>query len=121
LRSLLLIKAARELKSLIADEIRVDPKAEIKFKQGSQLEFEITNKTMTAREIAGGFPNWEMVIPKEFEAFAEIGAGDFADAQNRVGVMADDTHRRILFTFHQDKVILRFETPEIGNSVDEVS
>jgi DNA polymerase-3 subunit beta len=120
LRCLLPIKAARELKSLIADEIRANPKAEIKFKQGSQLEFEIGNKTMTAREITGNFPDWEMVIPKEFESFAEINAGDFAQALTRVGVMADDTHRRILFTFHQDKVILRSESPETGNSIEEI-
>jgi DNA polymerase-3 subunit beta len=121
LSCLLPIKAARELRSLVMDEIRANPKAEVKFKKGSQLEFEIGNKTMTAREIIGNFPNWEMVIPKDFESFAEINAKDFAQAITRVGVMADDTHRRIEFTFHQDKVLLKSESPETGNSVEEVN
>jgi DNA polymerase-3 subunit beta len=120
LRCVIPIKAARELKSLLADEIRVNNKAEIRVKKGSQLEFEIGNKTMTAREISGDFPNWEMVIPKEFESFAEINAKGFAEALNRVGVMADDAHRRIELNFYPDKVLLRTESPETGSSVEEV-
>lgn len=113
-------KAARELKGLLADEIRTNQKAEIKIKKGSQLEFEIGNKTMTARELTGTFPNWQMVIPKTFEAFAEINAKQFAEALTRVGVMADDTHRRVELVFHSDKVILKTESHETGNSVEEV-
>jgi DNA polymerase III subunit beta len=121
LRCLIPIKAARELKSLLADEIRSDAKGEIKIKKGTQLEFEIGNKTMTAREITGDFPNWEMVIPKDFESFAEINARQFAGALTRVGVMADDTHRRVELVFHSGKVILKTESHETGNSVEEVA
>ena len=102
------------------DEIRANPKAEIKFKQGSQLECEIGNKTMTAREITGNFPNWEMVIPKDFESFVEINAKQFAGALTRVGVMADDTHRRVELIFYADKVIIKAESFETGSSVEEV-
>lgn len=121
LRCLIPIKAARELKSLLADEIRSDGKAEIKIKKGTQLEFEIGNKTMTAREITGDFPNWEMVIPKQFESFAEANAKQFVEALTRVGVMADDTHRRVEMIFHSDRVVLKAESPETGNSVEEVT
>jgi DNA polymerase-3 subunit beta len=103
------------------DEIRTNPKAKIKFKQGSQLEFEIGNKTMTAREITGNFPNWEMVIPKNFASFAEINARQFAEALMRVGVMADDTNHRIELVFYSDKVLIKAESPETGSSVDEVA
>ena len=121
LRCLIPIKAVRELKSILADEIRINPKFEIKIRKGNQLEFEIGNKTMTAREITGNFPNWEMVIPKDFEYFAEINAKEFGEALNRVGVMADDTHRRIEFTFYPDKVSLLSESPETGHSIEELN
>ena len=121
LRCLIPVKAVRELKSILADEIRINAKAEIKIRKGNQLEFEIGNKTMTAREIAGNFPNWEMVVPKDFEFFAEINAKEFGEALTRVGVMADDTHRRIEFTFHADKVSLQSESPETGYSIEELS
>ena len=121
LRCLIPIKAVRELKSILADEIRINPKVEIKIRKGNQLEFEIGNKTMTAREITGNFPNWEMVIPKDFEYFAEINAKEFGEALNRVGVMADDTHRRIEFTFYPDKVSLLSESPETGHSIEELN
>jgi DNA polymerase-3 subunit beta len=75
---------------------------------------------MTAREITGDFPNWEMVIPKQFESFAEINAKQFAEALTRVGVMADDTHRRVELIFHSDRVVLKTESHETGNSVEEV-
>ena len=121
LRCLIPIKAARELKSLLFDELRINQKADIKIKKGSLLEFEIGNKTMTAREISGAFPNWEMVIPKNFESSAEINAKQFAEALTRVGVLADDTHRRVELVFHPDKVLLKAESPETGNSIEEVS
>ena len=114
-------KAARELKGLLADEIRTNQNAEIKIKKGSQLEFEIGNKRMTARELTGTFPNWEMVIPKNFDSFAEINAKQFAEALTRVGVMADDTHRRVELVFYPGKVILKTESPETGSSVEEVA
>ncbi len=121
LTCLIPIKAARELKNLLASEIRSNQKVELKIKKGSQLEFEIGNKLMTAREISGAFPNWEMVIPKSFQLFAETKANDLKDALTRVGVMADDSHRRVEFTFLQNKLVLKSESPETGNSTEEIN
>jgi len=115
------IKAARELKNLLAGEIRTNQKVEVKIKKGNQLEFEIANKQMTAREVSGNFPNWEMVIPKTFEHFAEIKGGELKDALTRVGVMADDAHRRIDFVFTNNKLLLKSESAETGFSAEEIS
>lgn len=121
LQCLIPIKAVRELAKILADEIRANGKAEVKIRKGSQLEFEIGNKLMTAREITGAFPNWEMVLPKSFDYFAELNVKEFRDALTRVGVMADDSHRRVEFVFHYDKVLLKTESPESGSSTEEVS
>ena len=75
---------------------------------------------MTAREVTGNFPNWEMVIPKTFEHFAEIKGGELKDALTRVGVMADDAHRRIEFVFSRNKLLLKSESAETGNSAEEI-
>jgi DNA polymerase-3 subunit beta len=75
---------------------------------------------MTARDLTGAFPNWEMVLPKNFTAFAEINAKELREALVRVGVMADDKNRRVEFEFHSDKVILKTESFETGNSTEEV-
>lgn len=114
------IKAARELKNMLAGEIRINQKVDLKIKKGSHIEFEIANKQMTAREVTGNFPNWEMVIPKTFEHFAEIKANELKDALTRVGVMADDAHRRIEFVFSQNKLLLKSESAETGNSAEEI-
>ena len=114
-------QSRRELTKILPDEIRVNKQSEIKIKKGSQLEFEIGSKTMTAREITGTFPNWEMVIPKSFEYFAEINAVEFANALARVGVLADGMHRRVEMAFYPDKVQLRAESPETGFSTEEVA
>ncbi len=121
LTCLIPIKAARELKTLLASEIRSNQKIDLKIKKGNQLEFEIGNKLMTAREISGAFPNWEMVIPKTFEFFAETKANELKDALTRVGVMADDAHRRIEFIFNQNKLTLKSESAETGNSTEEIN
>ena len=115
------IKAARELKNLLAGEIRINQKVDVKIKKGNHIEFEIANKQMTAREITGNFPNWEMVIPKTFEFFAEIKVNELKDALTRVGVMADDAHRRIEFAFFQNKLLLKSESAETGNSTEEIN
>ena len=121
LNCLIPLKAARELKSLLGSEIRSNQKAQLKIKKGSQLEFEIGNKLMTARELTGSFPNWEMVVPKTFEYFAEMKANELKDALTRVGVMTDDAHRRIEFIFLQNKLTLKSESAETGNSTEEIN
>lgn len=113
------IKAVRELAKILADEIRINQKAEIKIRKGNQLEFEIGNKLMTAREITGMFPNWEMVVPKSFDCFAEFGAGEFKDALTRAGVIVDDAHRCVEFIFYPDKVLVKTEAVETGSSIKE--
>lgn len=105
---------------MLAGEIRTNAQAEIKVKKGSQLEFSIGGKTLTARDLTGKFPNWEMVLPKNFVAFAEINARELREALTRVGVMADDKNRRVEFEFHTDKAILKTESAETGNSTEEV-
>ncbi len=114
------IKAARELKTLLASEIRLNQQMDVKIKKGGHIEFELANKQMTARELSGNFPNWEMVIPKTFEFFAEMKANGLKDALTRVGVMADDAHRRVEFVFFQNKLLLKSESAETGNSAEEI-
>lgn len=121
LSCLIPLKAVRELKNLLTSEIKSNQKAELKIKKGSQLEFEIGNKLMTAREISGDFPNWEMVVPRAFEFFAEIKATELKEALFRVGVMADDSHRRIEFIFYPTKLVLKSESAETGSSAEEIN
>ncbi len=121
LNCLIPLKAARELKSLLASEIKANQNIDLKIKKGNQLEFEIGNKLMTAREISGAFPNWEMVVPKTFELFAETKAAELKDALNRVGVMADDSHHRIEFAFFSNKLVLKSESAETGSSTEEIN
>jgi DNA polymerase III subunit beta len=121
LKCLIPLKAVRELKNLLASEIKVNSNIEVKIKKGNQLEFEIGNKLMTAREISGDFPNWEMVVPKTFEFFAETKANELKEALTRVGVMADDSHRRIEFVFHPNKLVLKSESAETGSSTEEIN
>jgi len=62
---------------------------------------------MTAMELSSNFPNWEIVIPKEFESL--------------VGVTVGDSHRRVEFIFYPNKILLKTESPEAGNSIEEVN
>ena len=120
LQCLIPSKAVRELKNLLADELRINKQAEVKIKKGAQLEFQIGNKRMTARETTETFPNWEMVVPKSFKFFAEINAQELREALLRAGVMTDDSHRRVKFVFYPNKVLLKSESSEVGSSVEEV-
>lgn len=120
LRYLIPIKAVRELLRILTEEIRANSKEEVKIRKGGQLEFEIGSKLMTAREVTGDFPNWEMVLPKNFDCFAELNAKESRDALTRVGVMGNDSHRGVKFVFSRDKVLLETKSPETGSSAEEV-
>ncbi len=121
LRCLTPIKAVREHVRILAEEIRANSKTEVKIRKGSPLEFEVGNKLITAREVTGAFPNWEMVLPETFDYFAELKTNDLKGALTRVGVMADDAHRRVDFVFFHDRVLLETKSPETGSSNEEVS
>lgn len=120
LRCLIPIKAARELRQMLAAELRTDPKSEISVKKGSQLEFTVANKRMTARELSGNFPNWELVIPKEFAYFAEIDVARLREAVMRVSVMSEDENRRIEFEFRRHRLSVKAEAPETGHSSEDI-
>ncbi len=120
LRCLIPIKAARELRQILAFELKNESKAEISIKKGSQLEFAVGNKRMTARELSGNFPNWEMVIPKEFAYSAEINAAKLREALMRVSVMAEDENRRVRFEFRRHRLLVKAESPETGSSNEEI-
>ena len=68
MRCLIPVKAVRELLRILTKEIHANSKAEVKIRKGGQLEFEISSKLMTVREVTGDFPNWEMVLPKNSTA-----------------------------------------------------
>jgi len=76
---------------------------------------------MTEWKLVGNFPNWEMVMPKNFTAFAETNVKEFKEALNRVSVTVDYKNRRVEFIFYPNKVVLKTESPETGNSIEEVN
>lgn len=114
------IKAASELMKILSGELKTDKKAEISIKKGSQLEFEIGSKLMLAREVTGNFPDWQKVVPDNFESFVEINSGEFLDALVRVAVLADNQNRPVELEFFSDKVRLSAESSEVGMSSEEV-
>jgi DNA polymerase-3 subunit beta len=120
LNCLIPIKAVRELLRILSKELKLDKESEIIIKKGSHLEFEIGKKVLIAREVVGNFPNWEKVVPSEFESFSELNAKNFFDALIRVGILADDKNRRIDLTFFSNKVQLKAESSEVGFSTEEV-
>ena len=120
LRCLIPLKAARELRNMLTAERRVNPHVRVQISRGQQLEFAMPNVRMSARELSGTFPNWERVKPAAFSKTAQTSAAELQTALQRVAIMADESHRRIDFTFFRDRLILRAETTETGNSVEEI-
>ena len=58
---------------------------------------------------------------KNFTAFAETNVKEFKEALNRVSVTVDYKNRRVEFIFYPNKVVLKTESPETGNSIEEVN
>lgn len=101
------------------EKIRANPKAETKSKQDNQLKFEISNKTTTAQETTGNFPTEKWSTRTSLSHLPKLTSKKFALALLRISIIADNTHHRIEFTFQHNKFLLKSESPETGNSIEE--
>ena len=75
---------------------------------------------LQSRLIDGSFPDYEKVIPTDNPFFLKVPTKLFADAVDRVSVMASDKTHTIKLTIQEETLMLSSSNPEIGTAFEEV-
>lgn len=102
-------KSLAQLEDLLDREIRRDAESQIEIGDGAgnQLCFAIGNHSLFSRTLAGTFPNWNMVLPKNIAYTAEISTEDFRRSLSRVTLTADDRNYSVTMEIEAGKLTLK--------------
>ena len=74
-----------------------------------------------ARQLFGQFPKYNQLVPQTFPREAKINKNDLIAALERVAVMVNEKNSIIKFEFADNTLKLTGDSPEAGNSEDEIN
>ncbi len=85
------------------------------------LYFQIGERSLIVRKLAGQFPNYEMVIPKTDLTAAEFDANEMKSAIRRVSLMADERNKTVKLTLDKNSIEIESETQGEGAGYETIS
>ncbi len=108
-------KTINELSKLIegADEVKISL-------SDSKVRFECGNATLVSKLIDGTFPDYERVIPHGNDKILELDSKAFANAVDRVSVIASEKSRGIKLDINTGRVAMSASSAEQGNASEEL-
>lgn len=117
LNAILPAKALRSIKSLaIADEEPIT----VKF-DDTRFYVDIENARVVSQLLAGTFPDWERVVPKEYTRAWTLDRAELLDNVKRTLIIARDSANRIRFSGHGEHVLLTARSEDRGEAKEQVS
>ena len=90
------------------------------FLSENQIAFEFGSILIISNLIDGVFPNYEQVIPKNYEKELVADIGPFIVATQRAGVMTTDRYNLVKYVISKGKMIVTTNCPEVGELRDEL-
>ncbi|MEI6530489.1 MAG: DNA polymerase III subunit beta [bacterium] len=86
----------------------------------NQVEFHLPSKKLVTRKIQSKFPNWEVVIPKEFQMTFLVETKRLQDSLERCSLLARLVSHRLQLTSRENKILLKVTVPEVGSAEEEL-
>jgi DNA polymerase III subunit beta len=109
-------KTLVEIQKLIGDENNIVEYG----RDENHLFFTVGSKRLVSRILAGQFPNYEMVIPRENDKTILAGAQNLADAVRRAKVMSDQKLKSIRLAISPGTLELTASSAEAGEAKEVV-
>jgi DNA polymerase-3 subunit beta len=116
IKSLIPRKTLVEILKLIGDQ---DSMVEFG-RDDNNLFFGVGSKRLISRVLAGQFPNYELVIPRENGKFVIAATKPLGDAIRRAAVMSDEKLKAIRLAFRSGTLELSASSAEAGESREEL-
>ncbi|MBN2338723.1 MAG: DNA polymerase III subunit beta [Acidobacteria bacterium] len=115
-KSLIPRKTLVEILKLIGDQ-----DAAVEFgRDDNNLFFGVGSKRLVSRVLAGQFPNYELVIPRENDKFVIASAKAFGDAIRRAAIMSDEKLKAIRLAFRSGVLELSASSADAGESREQL-
>lgn len=116
IRALIPRKTVLEIQRLVGEqELSVDF-----CRDENHLFFAVGGKRLVSRMLAGQFPNYEMVVPKDNDKRAVIGTRVLADAIRRAAIMSDEKLRAIRILFSRGSAEITASSAEAGEALESI-
>lgn len=87
----------------------------------NHIYFEVASRLLISRTLAGQFPNYEMVLPKNNDKSAEFKTSELSQAMKRVATMADDRSRAVKLSLLQNNLQISSQTAEEGEATESLA
>jgi len=110
-------KTINELSKLMA--MLDTEKVEIGLKD-NQISFKMDKNEMISKIIDGNFPNYNQVIPKDFNISIELSKDDLFSITKRVALLTSDKNHSIKYSFWNNKLLVSAATQGVGDAEDEI-
>jgi DNA polymerase III subunit beta len=115
-RALIPRKTLMEILKLIGDQ-----DAMMEFgRDENHLFFSIGSKQLVSRILAGQFPNYELVIPRENDKFVVASAKNLGDGIRRAAIMSDEKLKAIRLSFKTGALELTASSADAGEAREVV-
>ena len=86
----------------------------------NHLFFTVGSKRLVSRILAGQFPNYELVIPRENDKFVVASARALGDGIRRAAIMSDEKLKAIRLSFKTGNLELTASSADAGEAHEEV-
>ena len=111
-------KALAELQRLLSEAGEKDT---VSFGQDeTHLFFQMGKRLLVSRMVAGQFPNYEAVLPKENHRSVVLDREELATAIRRVSLLADNKSHTVQLVLDDNKLEIRSSNAELGEARDEL-
>lgn len=110
-------KGIIELKRVLSETDA--PTIQMGFAKGS-IAFQIGDTFLFMRLVAGEFPDYTAVIPKNNDKKLTLDRGSFTDSLRRVSLLSEGKSKCVKFGIHGKGVLLKANSPELGEAEEEI-
>lgn len=86
----------------------------------SQIKFVANGVIIVSRLIEGQFPNYDRVIPKEYQKKLTVPTDEFLSKVRRASIVARENANRVLFRTEDDKLTLSAQSGDVGKAYEEL-
>ena len=85
-------------------------------KDDNHLYFRQGTRKLTSRVLAGQFPNYELVLPKNNDKTVKFDVGSLSQALKRVALMADERSHGVKFEISTGALKITSQTSDVGEA-----
>ena len=109
-------KGLHEIKKLLES---IDGEFEMAV-EGSQIIIRYETTVLMVRLIEGKYPNYEQLIPKNLSSTVNLKKDKFLTSLRRVALLSNQKSRGVTFTLNSGKMEITSNSPEVGDSKEEI-